>query len=180
VGEHLQRPSAPGASAGPNGHPDSVVRSEAPGVTSITKRLTTLLADAARDPFREPLSAQHEEGHPLRADPPGAKVPEALPWASLSGASTAAVATARAVASAPHALRRPSAMLRPLVQVADGLRSFVSQELSAVKEGMSRDAVERRPSPPATFEPTDDTMRKLMSRMRAMMEEERFRRGNIR
>jgi hypothetical protein len=71
--------------------------------------------------------------------------------------------------------------LKAFVEAANALEAFVATEVQGAKDAVRR-AVAERPAPPpaANLAPSDDVVRKLMSRMRTMMEEERFRSGKIR
>jgi hypothetical protein len=120
------------------------------------------------------------EDHPeLRAPVP------VLPWGAPSIARSRAElgpptpdAPLRLPQRDAHAV--PVAMKR-LVEVADSLRTFVTREVQEAKEAVSRAASRRlEPLPEPSFTPSDDAIRKLLSRMRTIMQEERFRSGKIR
>jgi hypothetical protein len=109
-------------------------------------------------------------------------MPHATPMARAGAAAAQTVEANAAPARLPErdARAAPIAM-KSFVEVADSLRTFVAKEVQGVKEAVSR-AASHRPKvpPPAALSPTDDTVRKLLGRMRTMMQEERFRSGKIR
>jgi hypothetical protein len=77
--------------------------------------------------------------------------------------------------------RTAPAAMRDVVEVANSLRSFVAQEVREVKDAVARVATRRPAAPPSESPvPTDDSVRKLLSRMRTLMQEERFRSGKLR
>jgi hypothetical protein len=85
------------------------------------------------------------------------------------------------LATLPQRDGRAGPALKAFVEVADGLRSFVAKEVREVRETVAGvAAVRRETAPEAGLEPTDDLVRKLLSRMRTLMQEERFRSGKIR
>ena len=77
-------------------------------------------------------------------------------------------------------------MVDAIVQIGDSLRTFVTEEIREAKDAIARarsPRLEPARSPlrdGSNLPLTDDTVRKLLHRMRTMMEEERFRSGKIR
>jgi hypothetical protein len=144
-------------------------------------REPSLPAAAPRLPW---MMTTEERSKPrARAIEPPAML-EDLPWSvPVVGRSDAPQAdVARADSPLPLPQRAPHAAptaMRNVVEAAESLRTFVTREIGEVKEAVAR-AVATRPHAPPPSPPTDDAVRSLMSRMRTMMQEERFRSGKIR
>jgi hypothetical protein len=119
------------------------------------------------------------------ASPEIAAAQEPLPWGAPAAARSDAVVAHLAAAAAErlpqrHARAGPTAM-QSFVEVADSLRTFVVQEVREVKDAVTRIASSQPAKPhQASLAPTDDAVRNLLSRMRMMMQEERFRSGKLR
>ncbi len=77
--------------------------------------------------------------------------------------------------------RAAPAAMKDLVEVAESLRSFVTREVGAAKQA-GASAASRRPEPlrPPSAAQEEATARRLLSRMRTMIQEERFRSGKLR
>jgi hypothetical protein len=117
--------------------------------------------------------------------------PEVLPWSvpSTARSGLAAPADAATAIETPAPLRLPGrdpraapVAISSVVEVAETLRTFVAKEVQEVKDAVGRAVASRPPEaqPSASPTPSDDTVRKLLGRMRTMMQEERFRSGKLR
>jgi hypothetical protein len=122
---------------------------------------------------------------------PATSGPEVLPWgaSAITRSSRAVIADTAPPIEAAVPLRLPGrapraapVTLGSVVEVADSLRTFVAKEVQEVKDAVSRAVASRPPEPlpQASPMPSDDTVRKLLSKLRTMMQEERFRSGKLR
>lgn len=116
---------------------------------------------------------------------------EVLPWgaSAITRSSQAVAADTAPPIEATVPLRLPGRAPRAapvtigsVVEVTDSLRTFVAKEVQEVKDVVSRAVASRPPEPLPQVSPmpSDDTVRKLLSKLRTMMQEERFRSGKLR
>jgi len=144
------------------------------------------------------LSAARPEGAPggNAADPPAnattahdaaASYLPALPWGTRRDTTPIAGST-QDVATIP-ALRWPArgpaaapAVMTGVLAITDSLRAHVTKEVQQAKDAVDRAVASRRPEPrpAAGLIPDDDTVRKMLVRMRTLIQEERFRSGMLR
>jgi hypothetical protein len=143
--------------------------------------LEPLLQRTPGPSLAEPLPVSARRIHAVE-DPdafrPGAD--PAIPWAEAppwTAPSSEASASHRRLPQR-EATGSPAA-LKSVVDVTEALRSFVVQEVRELKDAVAR-APAPQPPPPASLVPSDDIARKLLNRMRTLMQEERFRSGKIR